>query len=54
MRTTEFKDTELGPIPKDWEVRRLGEVATRIGVGLATSVTQYYRNEGTVQDELIG
>ena len=26
MRTTEFKDTELGPIPKDWEVRRLGEV----------------------------
>ena len=48
MRTTEFKDTELGPIPKDWEVKRLGEVATRIGVGLATSVTQYYRNEGTV------
>lgn len=27
MRTTEFKDTELGPIPKDWEVKRLGEVA---------------------------
>lgn len=26
MRTTEFKDTELGPIPKDWEVKRLGEI----------------------------
>ena len=26
MRTTEFKDTELGPIPKDWEVRRVGEI----------------------------
>lgn len=26
MRTTEFKDTELGPIPKDWEVKRVGEI----------------------------
>ena len=24
---TEFKMTELGPIPKDWEVKRLGDVA---------------------------
>ena len=32
MRTTEFKDTELGPIPKDWEVKRLGEMLT-IGNG---------------------
>ncbi len=24
----EFKQTELGPIPADWEVKRLGEVAT--------------------------
>ena len=27
MRTREFKDTELGPIPKDWEVKRLGDQA---------------------------
>ncbi len=23
----DFKDTELGPLPADWEVVRLGEVA---------------------------
>ena len=26
--SAEFKMTELGPIPKDWEVKRLGEVVT--------------------------
>lgn len=26
MKTTEFKDSELGPIPKEWEVRRLGDM----------------------------
>ena len=26
MRTTEFKDTELGPIPKDWEVKCVGDI----------------------------
>ena len=26
MKTTAFKMTELGPIPSDWEVKRLGEV----------------------------
>lgn len=26
MKTTKFKMTELGPIPKDWEVKRLGDV----------------------------
>ena len=28
MKTTAFKMTELGPIPSDWEVKRLGNVAT--------------------------
>ncbi len=30
---TEFKMTELGPIPKDWEVKRLGEVSSLITKG---------------------
>ena len=31
MKTTakDFKMTELGPIPKDWEVKRLGDVTKR-------------------------
>ena len=29
--TKDFKMTELGPIPKDWEVKRLGDVATLNG-----------------------
>ena len=36
----------LGDIPADWTVRPLKGVAERIIVGLATSVTQYYRDEG--------
>ncbi len=27
IKETEFKDTEVGKIPKDWEVRRLSEIA---------------------------
>ena len=30
----------------DWEQRKLGEIAQRVIVGLATSVTPYYREEG--------
>ena len=26
MKTTKFKNSEIGPIPEEWEVRRLGEV----------------------------
>lgn len=37
----------LGDIPDDWKIRPLKGVAERIIVGLATSVTQYYRNAGT-------
>lgn len=28
MRTTKYKMTELGPIPVEWEVKRLGEIGT--------------------------
>ena len=30
----------------DWEQRKLGELSQRVIVGLATSVTPYYRDEG--------
>ncbi|TFU25466.1 restriction endonuclease subunit S [Thermus tengchongensis] len=29
FRETDFKDTELGPLPEEWQVVRLGEVATQ-------------------------
>lgn len=28
MKKTKFKMTEIGPIPEDWEVKRLGEIAS--------------------------
>ncbi len=31
----EFKDTEIGRIPKEWEVKRLGEVVKKIQYGLS-------------------
>lgn len=41
-----YKQTEIGVIPEDWIVRRLSECTKRVGVGLATSVTQHYREDG--------
>ena len=42
----EFKDTEIGRIPKEWEVRRLGEVVIKLKAGGTpkTSVKEYYQN----------
>ena len=33
MKTAKFKDSELGPIPEDWEVKRLGDVCSLITKG---------------------
>ena len=33
MNTAEFKDSPLGPIPQDWEVKRLGDVWARFSTG---------------------
>ena len=33
MNTAEFKDSPLGPIPQDWEVKRLGDVWVRFSTG---------------------
>lgn len=31
MKSTKYKDSPLGPIPQDWEVKRLGDVADSLG-----------------------
>lgn len=41
-----LKSTDVGTYPSDWLEVRLKDVCERIGVGLATSVTKYYRNAG--------
>ncbi len=42
---TEFKDTELGRIPKEWEVRKLGEVCDIVSGGTPkTDKIEYWEN----------
>ncbi len=36
----EFKDTEIGKIPEDWEVKKLGEVITVCQYGLSSKMSQ--------------
>ncbi|MBC8344182.1 MAG: hypothetical protein H8E61_09390, partial [Bacteroidetes bacterium] len=43
---SQFKNTDIGRIPVHWETVLLVNVCNRIGVGLATSVTKYYRKDG--------
>jgi len=45
-REKEFKKTEIGEIPKEWEVKRLGEVVIKLKAGGTpkTSVKEYYQN----------
>ena len=33
MKSAKFKDSPLGPIPQDWEVKRLGDLCEKIGSG---------------------
>ena len=45
----EYKDSKiesLGMLPSHWVVKSLSKATKRISVGLATSVTEYYRDEG--------
>lgn len=41
-----FKTSTLGDIPSRWTERRLIDVADRLCVGLAMSVTEFYRDSG--------
>lgn len=43
---TEFKDSELGEIPASWAVKPLEALAHSITVGIATSTTEHYVQDG--------
>jgi type I restriction enzyme S subunit len=43
---TKFKKSDIGEIPEAWELFLLENVTERMIVGLATSVTEYYRESG--------
>ncbi len=48
MKTSKFKMTELGPIPVDWEVKRLGDFCSKIGSGSTpTGGSAVYLSRGT-------
>jgi len=43
---TEFKETEIGEIPKDWEVRKLGDIVKDSIVGSTPlkRISQYWKD----------
>jgi type I restriction enzyme, S subunit len=43
-----YKQTEVGRIPEDWEVKPLHELAEKIMVGIASAATHAYRDRGVV------
>jgi type I restriction enzyme, S subunit len=46
--TTGYKQTEVGVIPEDWEVKSLHTIADKIMVGIASAATHAYRGKGVV------
>ena len=43
-----YKQTEVGVIPEDWEVKSLHAISERIMVGIASAATHAYRDKGVV------
>ncbi|MFS8173560.1 restriction endonuclease subunit S [Vreelandella titanicae] len=43
---TEFKDSPVGRIPAEWEVRRANDISDAIMVGVVIKPTQYYVEQG--------
>ncbi len=43
-----YKQTEVGVIPEDWEVKPLHTLAEKIMVGIASAATHAYRARGIV------
>ncbi len=41
MIETKFKETEVGRVPKDWEVKTLGEISQDTAYGIAAEATTY-------------
>jgi type I restriction enzyme S subunit len=47
-RHTRFKQTEIGEVPQEWDVVRIGEVCDRMFVGIAQAATHAYVATGGV------
>ncbi len=45
-RHIRFKDSALGPVPTQWQVRRAIDLCSRISVGIVVEPSKHYRNEG--------
>ena len=43
-----YKQTEVGVIPEDWEIKPLHALADKIMVGIASAATHAYRKQGVV------
>ena len=41
---TEFKQTEIGEIPENWDIKHLGDI-TKVCVGFVGSINAYYTND---------
>lgn len=41
-----YKQTEVGMIPEDWDVKSLSELSEKITVGIASAATHAYRTKG--------
>ncbi|WP_163371476.1 restriction endonuclease subunit S [Endozoicomonas acroporae] len=44
--TKDFKNSPIGMIPHDWDIRQLQDIAESISVGIATSTTSSYVEKG--------
>ena len=43
-----YKQTDVGIIPEDWEVKELSKISDKIMVGIASAATHAYRDKGIV------
>ncbi|MCD6004951.1 restriction endonuclease subunit S [Halomonas sp. IOP_6] len=43
-----YKQTEVGVIPEEWEVKKLKEISPSQSVGLVINPSSYYSNRGTI------
>ena len=43
-----FKETEIGVIPSDWDVKRLKEISPKQSVGLVINPSTYFDEAGTI------
>jgi type I restriction enzyme S subunit len=44
-----YKQTEVGVIPEDWEVKRLKQISPSQSVGLVINPSSYFDDNGTVR-----